>query len=613
MKDKYNHSFPFSAVLGQEKARKALLLLAVNPAIGGLLLSGEKGTGKSTMVRGIAKLMGNVPVVDLPLNCTEDRLVGTLDIEKAIQYGKLQLQKGLLMEADGGFLYVDEINLLAKHLVNTLQEVFSSKVNCVEREGISCEHPSSFVLVGSMNPEEGLISSQLLDRFGLYVPICGEREVEQRCEIIKRRLEYENSPKAYCRRWQTEEQDLTAQITRAKALLPEVMLHDNEILFAAGIASAGGCAGHRAELAICETARALAALDGRRTASETDIREAVLYALPHRMRTPIDAIETKPPQQHEKMDKTIEEKPNCFCEEPFDGQDDLLKTQDKKDIITQDNWQDINRNAAQLQLQINALSVEDSGSGKRLKTKSHAVAGRYVRYCLPRNKPKDIAIDATLRAAAMHLPQAGKLMINVQNGDIREKVREHRTGATILFLVDASGSMGVRHRMGAVKGTVLSMLNDAYQKRDTVGVVSFRKDSAEVLLPLTRSVELAEKCLFKMKTGGKTPLAAGLDKASALFRTDRIKNKDSLQYLVLVSDGRANYSLDGKDPLEEAMVSARRIATEGIHALILDVENGVIRFGFAKKLAEAMRSQYIALDKISPHLIEKNISSFLGK
>ncbi len=607
---RYDSSFPFAAIEGQEDAKTALLIAAVNPLVGGVLLAGEKGTAKSTLVRGLSALMPNAPFVELPLNITEDRLVGSINIEHAVTEGKATLERGLFALADGGFLYVDEVNLLPEHVANVVIQTAGVGENVIEREGVSFRHDSRFVLIGSMNPEEGALRSQLLDRFGLYVRVKGETDVGMRCSITRKRLEYEKDPAAFRKQWETQTKALSAQVMSARDMLTEVTVPEKQLRFAATLAKEGQCAGHRAELALCETGKALAALEKRDQVTERDIRMAAKFVLPHRLREAVTP--ERPEQATEPPEDAGDREAEQIDMQPLPPNDRTFTENRESCVEEQNEWQDIEPIDAELVLQIReATADEPKGSGKRLKVKTHTKTGRYIRYRLPVSAPADIALDATLRAAVMHPCEIPGLKVEIRKDDIREKVRERRTGATILFLVDASGSMGAHRRMGAVKGAVLSLLNDAYQKRDTVGIVAFRNDKAEAVLNFTRSVDLAEKCLRDLRTGGKTPLAAGLMKAYELLKTERIKNADALQYLVLVSDCRANVALTGKDALLDAQNLARKLQAEGVKSLVLDTEKGYLRLGLAKKLSDALNGQYLQLRRITSDEIAGSVRAIL--
>ena len=615
---RFDHCYPFSAVVGQETVKQALMLCAVNPAIGGVLLAGEKGTAKSTLVRGLAELLESAPFVELPLNTTEDRLVGSVDFEAALKKGLLQPEGGLLQQVNGGFLYVDEVNLLSEHIVNILLEVSSTGENIVEREGISFRHRCRFVLVGSMNPEEGRLRPHFADRFGLYVPTSGERDSQARCEIIRRRLEYERNPLAFEQEWEEETLRLKTKLAQARQLLAQVQLPDRQRTFAAQLAAQGGCAGHRAELAICEAARARAALEGRLTVTGADIQAVAPLALAHRLREAISIPEppeeTTGGQQEEAEQEPSPALPDMEPSEPTqDVQPSEPPSAPAPTAAGQERWEDIQPIRQEITLaEPNKKERMPAGTGKRLKVRSHSSRGRYIRATLPKQRTEDLAFDATLRAAAAHPKGDSALMVSVREDDIRVKVREQRTGATILFLVDASGSMGAMRRMGIVKGAVLSLLSDAYEKRDTVGIIAFAKDKAETLLPLTRSVDLAQKCLRKLHTGGKTPLAHGLQAAYQMLKTDRLRNPGAQQYLVIVSDGKTNVPLYSDSAADDAQNAAKRLRAEPIQALVLDPEEGFMQFGMAKKLAQTLDAEYIPLKIRSGQVLGDTVRAFLN-
>lgn len=620
---KNSNVFPFSAIAGQQKAKKALILNVINPAIGGVLLSGEKGTAKSTLVRALAEVMGDMSVINLPLNVTEDRLVGSIDLKKAVKEGRKTLEEGLLKKAHHNFLYIDEVNLLSEHIVNILLEVSSTGVNFIEREGISYAHPSEFIFAGSMNPEEGVLRAQFIDRFGLYVEMKGEEDISVRTEIMKRRLKYENNPKGFCKEWETKDNELKITIENAKERLPEIKVYTESLYFAARLSKEGGCAGNRAEIILMETAKALAALEGKERVEEKDIKEAAFYVLPHRIRQAIEIEEENTQEEKERQ-------PEEICQGK--GREEQERYQSKKDTASDDTppaesnvTEDVGEEEEIVEAQgiypknlIIKMEPERTtellGSGKRSKVRAHSTRGRYVKYRIPHGKIKDIAFDATLRIAAYsqkNRTRDGQFLC-IRPEDFREKVREKRTGATILFVVDASGSMGAGKRMGIVKSAVLSLLNDAYQKRDKVGVIAFRKQEAQVLLNITRSVDLAQKCLNRLPTGGKTPLALGLYRAFELLKAERMKNKDILQYLILVSDGRANIPLSGTNSFEDALEIAGKFPGEKIKSMVLDTESGYIQYGFAEKLSKIMDSQYVKIDTKSKMEIQSDIKNLIN-
>lgn len=639
------YRFPFAAVMGQEMVKKALILNLINPQIGGVLLAGEKGTAKSTLVRNLGQIAPNMEVVDLPLNATEDRVIGSIDIEKTISLGKRAFGSGILKKADGNILYIDEVNLLSEHIVNSILEVAASGVNHIEREGISIEHPARFVLIGTMNPEEGFLRSQFLDRFGLYVAVEGSKNSVERKEIIKRRLAFEHNTAGFVKTWEGNTEMLKNQIQEARKNLAAVKISETVFKLTADIVNKAYCAGNRAELVMIETARALAALAGRQNINIDDIKEAAELALPHRKREkPNDPQE---PQQNDQSDEAPEEQPE---ENQQDDQEDEQNDagDDSEDQSqpeasespetgadeTDDNDADdadkeeseppeqpdlnelldqidaIGRTFMIKNLNIKAVDHKKrKGEGKRIKTKTDAKKGQYIKSAIPRNKINDLAFDATLRAAAPYqrVREDNGLALIIKTEDLREKLREKRTGSTIVFVVDASGSMGAKKRMETVKGAVVSLLTDAYQKRDRVGLVSFRKKDAEVLLNITRSVDMAEKCLRDLPTGGKTPLAAGLLKGYQVIKNEQRKNKDLLPILVLVSDGRTNAALMAGDPFTEAQEMGRRIAGEGIQTIVVDTEVEFIKLGLAKQLAAAMGARYYRIEDLEADVLAEAV------
>jgi magnesium chelatase subunit D len=649
---KRNCVYPFAAVIGQEKVKKALLLNVINPLIGGVLISGEKGTAKSTLVRGLAQLMKKMEVIELPLNVTEDRLLGTIDIQKAIVYGEKSFEPGILKKADGNILYVDEVNLLSEHIVNCILEVSASGVCHVEREGISFRHDSCFVLVGTMNPEEGNLRPQFLDRFGLYLEVKGNSNILERKEIIKRRLQYEKNPLDYIKIWKDESDKLLNKILKAKDYLGKVEVPDSVINLAVQISKEANCSGHRAEIVIIETAKAIAAFENRKNIIVSDIKEAAEMAIPHRIRDIPPEIEKSheddiedqnqdESKENNTEDNTEENEENNDqmknndgeeagqeekadnkgekenLESNFDdkkGNENNENRKDEKENKDDDIVDDIGRIFTAKSLNIQPVDRKKrKGSGKRSRTKTDLIQGRYIKYTFPREKVKDIAFDATLRAAAPYqkLREKNGLAIAVNESDFREKVREKRTGSTILFIVDASGSMGVKKRMAAVKGAVVSLLTDAYQKRDKVGVIAFRKKNAEVLLGITRSVELAQKSLKALPTGGKTPLTVGLSKGYEILKAVKKKDADMVPVIVLVSDGRANSSVNGGNDFQEAVNMANKISNEGIQGIVIDTEQEFIKLGLAKKIAEAMNAQYYKVEEIEAEKIAGAVRSYV--
>lgn len=620
--------FPFAAICGMEKAKEAILLTLVNPFAGGLLLSGEKGTGKSTLVRSARELV-DAPWVEIPISITEDRLFGSIDTEEAIRSGHKKLLPGLIDEADQGIIYIDDVNLLRDDLLSAVLNIREAGSYRLERDGLSEERQTFFTVLAVMNPESGTLSASSLDRFGLFAEADPSYDDETRLEIIRRVLDFEKDGLAFRAKWQEETDALKKKIRDARAALSLVEVSSAMIQLAAVYTLKAHVAGHRADIYLIEAARAKAALEGRKYVLPKDLEKAAEFVLPHRMRKaeeqqaePAEEMPQEHPEEDNKPQQEEEQQTpqdNEFSHPP-EAQPPQMDTEDADDSNheqNEDNAQMSNPRGqsreriddADLHVNLPPMWIEPSkdrkpkkGSGKRSLTMTDLMQGRYVRAEIPKAKTSDIAFDATLRAAAPYQkarPSNGCAVV-IRKDDLRSKIREKRTGNIFLFVVDASGSMGARERMKTVKGVIFKILLDAYQKRDRVGMVAFRKNQAEVLLPVTRSVDFAQKKLASMPTGGKTPLAKGLLKAEdvldMLYRQDA--NQDPV--MILITDGRATSPLNkGTNPVTDALEEAKRIGRRNIPVAVIDTESGFIKLGLAKKLAKAMGASYFQVDKIS--------------
>lgn len=620
--------YPFAAIVGQEQAKRAVLAALVNPRAGGLLIGGCKGSAKTLLVRSSSALLGKQQLINLPLNITEDMLFGSIDIEYAVSKGAKRFAPGLLSRANGNIIYIDEANLLRSELLTAVLDTAASGINCVERDGISYSEQLQFTVIGSMNPEEGTLPSHILDRFGMYVDVQGSKEISERVEIMHRILQFEQNPQSFCNTYAKETNDLKEQLEKAQELLAEVNITEAMMTLAAQMCAQAFCAGHRAEIYLLETARALAALAGRTYILPQDMDDAAQLVLVHRMR--------KPPEQQEEQQENTEQEPeednlenqddesqdndddDCQLppppsnEDEDNGQDDDDDDNERED---EDNPPDENQLASEeriadidkhfkmpkMLLDLGKNRAMRRGSGKRSTTRTDYKQGRYVRAELPKGKVEDLAFDATIRAAApmQKLREDNGCALNIKSEDMRQKVREKRIGNTFLFAVDASGSMGARERMRAVKGAIFYMLQEAYQKRDRVGMIAFRRQAAELLLPITRSVDMAQKCLAQMPTGGKTPLADGLSKALLTLSLLNKRDKEMEPVLILLTDGRANAVAEGDDPIASALKMAEKIREAKITALVIDTESGFIKLGLAKKIAAAMGASYYTLQNLS--------------
>lgn len=632
-----NSLYPFAAVVGQEQAKKALLIALVNPKAGGLLIGGRKGTAKSVLARSTKELIEPKQFIDLPLNVTEDMLFGSIDIEYAVSKGQKRFAPGILARANENVLYIDEVNLLRQELLLAVLDANAAGMNQVERDGISFTHPVQLTVLATMNPEEGVLPQHILDRFGMYVDVASEMELEQRVKIMRQALAYGSDVASFREEYATVTQELRAKIARALELLPQIQLSDAMLILAAQMVSQALCAGHRAEIYLLEAAKALAALAGRAYVLPKDVEEAAQFVLPHRMRKPPEPQEPEESEQesqeqdeHDATDNDDEAQDNTednsrddnnLPPPPLDNNDDGA-ADDEQDKNEQDekDAQEPKQNNDQLAPEEQIADIDKSfclpkmlldlgkdrnirrGSGKRSTTRTDLKQGRYVRAELPKAKVEDLAFDATIRAAApfQKMREDNGCALNIKQEDLRQKVREKRIGNTFLFAVDASGSMGARERMRAVKGAIFYMLQEAYQKRDRVGMIAFRRQKAELLLPITRSVDLAQKCLAELPTGGKTPLADGL--AVALQTLSMLNKHDSElePILVLVTDGRANATeADGDDPVASALKMAERIGKAKITSVVIDTESDFIKLGLAKRVAAAMGANYYTLQRLT--------------
>ncbi|MFF1406122.1 putative cobaltochelatase [Streptomyces sp. NPDC058294] len=658
--------FPFTAVVGQDDLRLALLLNAVSPAVGGVLVRGEKGTAKSTAVRALSALLPEVAVVpgcrfscdpaapdpscpdgphgtgpaavraarmvELPVGASEDRLIGALDIERALAEGVKAFEPGLLADAHRGILYVDEVNLLHDHLVDLLLDAAAMGASYVEREGVSVRHAARFLLVGTMNPEEGELRPQLLDRFGLTVEVAASREPEQRVEVVRRRLAYDDDPAGFAARWAGEEAAVRQRVVAARELLPQVRLGDAALRQIAATCAAFEVDGMRADIVMARTATALAAWAGRTDVLAEDVRQAALLALPHRRRrNPFDA----PGLDEDKLDETLEQfagnDPDGGdggngndSDGDGDGDDDPgpggpgggggqpePDTGQGGDTAARPEAADGEeprpsgagageRSPARAAEPFRArvLSVPGIGEGAAgRRSRARTEHGRTTGSRRPRGALTKLHLAATVQAAAPHQRARGRSGpgLVIRRDDLRQASREGREGNLVLFVVDASGSMAARQRMSAVKGAVLSLLLDAYQRRDKVGLVTFRGSAAEVALPPTSSVDAAAVRLESLPTGGRTPLAAGLLKAHEVLRVERLRDAARRALVVVVTDGRAT---GGAEPVALAERAARLFAADGIASVVVDCESGPVRLGLAGRLAGELGGTAVTLEEL---------------
>ena len=657
-------SYPLSAVVGSDDLVLALLLAAVAPEVGGVLVRGEKGTAKTTAVRGLAAVLPPVEVregdrfssdprdptdvspdadllaaaavvsrpvrlVELPVGAGEDRVTGSIHLERVLASGRAEYEPGLLAKAHRGLLYVDEVNLLHDHLVDLLLDAAATGRATVERDGVSVSHPARFVLVGTMNPEEGELRPQLLDRFGLAVDVAAPRDPALRVEVVRRRLAYEADPAGFVADWAEAERLLADRVAAARAARAGVHLSDEVLVAVAEVCAAFEVDGLRADIVTARTAVAHAAWCGRTEVTREDVRAAARLALPHRRRrNPFDSPHADDERLEQALDDALgpEEQPDPDPDPDPDGgpdggpdgpggepagQHQPPGAAPRPDEQSSPEQQPRPAGApagttASSAESFRARLLQAQGTNRRV---SRAAAGRRSRAesTTGRRVGAVAATDArargglhlleTVLAAVPHQHARGRTdgPLRLAPGDLRVAVREGREANLVLFCVDASGSMAARRRMGEVKAAILSLLLDAYQRRDTVGLVTFGGDTATLVLPPTGSVDVAAARLEQMPAGGRTPLAEGLLEAGTVLDRERRRAGARRPLLVVVTDGRATA---GPDAVRRSHDAADRIAATGVDCVVVDCESGPMRMGLAVTLATRLAAEHLALGAV---------------
>ena len=609
--------FPFPAILGVEEAKKALIVALTTDGIRSVLIQGHTGSAKTTLVRALEQLTDR-KVINLPLGTNEDQIFGTLDMEETMLSGERRMMPGLLKKADGNILHADDVNLMDASVLDQLLECVSNGKALVEKEGVSGEYECKTLFIGTMNVSENPLSPHILDRFDVCVTTETPDDEDTRYLIAKGMAEYDRDPEGFSERYREEIRGITDSIAKARARMPFVTVSDDIIRLISELTIKAGCEGHRGDIAVANASMGIAALAGRDSVTLDDMKEAAHLCLRHRMTAMPEGGSSSSSDSGNDLSNS---EPPPMSTDKGNGSRGSGSKKEREGKGEGEALEDQVFSIGETFSVIDFVSLRpigfmgsSKGGGKHEKIRSHDRTGRYIRSEIPRGDVTDLAFDASFRAAAPYQRFRSRegVSLVLEKEDLREKVRERKNGVSIMFLVDASGSMGARKRMSAVKGAVFSLLQESYKNRDKVGLISFRKDRAEILLPFTKSVDFAYKKLKEMPTGGMTPLAAAILKAHLEVKKECRVNPGEKCYVILTTDGRANASVSGGDPMADAMNMASTVGRENSAVwIVVDTWVGYPHLDNALRLCERLNGIYLRLEDLRADNLAHRIKSIV--